>query len=113
MSSPDDDNVAIGAAVAEFDAGCQADIERIQEDQRRLGAPVTFAPSDLVACVEREIAMRNRVYPRWVAAGRVPQARADQEIALMRAVLAVLKERAPAPAPPAQRDLFGVGSGSR
>lgn len=41
--------------------------------------------------VEREIAQRERVYPRWVADGRMPQATANRQIATMRAVLATLK----------------------
>lgn len=44
-----------------------------------------------IACVEREIAMRERVYPRRVASGKLAQGKADQEIAAMRAVLATLK----------------------
>jgi hypothetical protein len=40
-----------------------------------------------VACVRREIAMRERVYPRWVAAERMTQEKADSELAAMRAVL--------------------------
>ncbi len=40
-----------------------------------------------IACVRREIAMRERVYPRWVAAEKMKQAKADEELATMRAVL--------------------------
>lgn len=40
-----------------------------------------------IQCVQREIVMRERVYPKWVAAGRLRQADADREIAAMRAVL--------------------------
>jgi len=40
------------------------------------------------AAIEREIKMRRRVYPRWVEAGRMSQAKADEEIAIMEAVLA-------------------------
>lgn len=39
------------------------------------------------ACLEREIALRARVYPRRVAQGRMTQADADREIAAMRAIL--------------------------
>lgn len=51
--------------------------------------PVTVA--EMVACVEREIAMRGRVYPRRVADGKMTQAKADAEVRAMRAVLATLK----------------------
>lgn len=40
------------------------------------------------ACIERELKMRRRVYPRWVQDGRMTQAKADEEIAAMEAVLA-------------------------
>lgn len=43
-----------------------------------------------IACVEREIAMRVRVYPHWVRGGRLKQDKADREIETMRAVLATL-----------------------
>jgi hypothetical protein len=40
-----------------------------------------------IVCVKREIAMRERVYPGWVAAGRMKQDRADREIEVMKSVL--------------------------
>ena len=51
-------------------------------------------PIDLraqVAEVEREIALRRRVYPRWVQADRMTQAAADRQIETMEAVLATLR----------------------
>ncbi len=36
----------------------------------------------------REVKMRRRVYPRWVAGGRMTQAKADEEIAIMEAIAA-------------------------
>lgn len=42
--------------------------------------------SDKRAAIEREIKMRRRVYPRWVADGRMTQAKADSEIAIMEAI---------------------------
>ena len=44
----------------------------------------------MIACVEREIGMRERVYPRWVEQKKLLQATADQELARMRAVLDLL-----------------------
>lgn len=41
--------------------------------------------------VRRELNMRQRVYPRWVANGKMTQAKADEEIAAMAAVLATLE----------------------
>lgn len=54
-------------------------------------APIPIAAQ--IACVEREIAMRHRVYPRWVAAGKLTQAKADAEIAAMTAVRESLSDR--------------------
>lgn len=44
-----------------------------------------------IACVKREVAMRRRAYPRWVQQGRMKQAVADHEIALMEEVQATLQ----------------------
>ncbi|WP_291990909.1 hypothetical protein [Luteitalea sp.] len=57
-----------------------------------------------IKCVKREIAMRERVYPQWVRAGRMHQDEADTELRRMRAVLATLKSLPPSEA--AQRALF-------
>lgn len=45
-----------------------------------------------IACVKREIAMRERMYPRWIAEHRArwTQQKADAEIGAMRAVLETL-----------------------
>ncbi len=40
----------------------------------------------MVQCVDREIGMRERVYPRWVEQKKMLQTTADQEMARMRAV---------------------------
>jgi hypothetical protein len=48
-----------------------------------------------IACIRRELAMRQRVYPKWVSAGRMKQAEADKELAAMQAVhdtLSALKD---------------------
>lgn len=44
-----------------------------------------------IDCVKREIAMRERVYPRWIESKKIAPQRAEKEIAAMRAVLATLK----------------------
>jgi len=44
-----------------------------------------------IACVEREIAMRLRVYPSWIGQKRMTQDKADTEIATMQGVLATLQ----------------------
>jgi hypothetical protein len=57
-------------------------------------APRDVSLSRQVECVGREIRLRERTYPRWVAAGRMSQARADDELAAMRAVLDTLSRLA-------------------
>ena len=41
--------------------------------------------ADQIKCVEREISMRHRVYPRWVANKRMTQDKSTREIATMQA----------------------------
>jgi hypothetical protein len=55
--------------------------------------PADVSLPDQIACVEREIRMRERVYPRWVAIGKLTQDAADREILCMRAVLATLQTK--------------------
>jgi len=43
-----------------------------------------------IDAVAREIRMRESVYPRWVAAKKMSQDKADHEIAAMKAVAATL-----------------------
>jgi hypothetical protein len=45
-----------------------------------------------IACVDREIGMRVKVYARWVSEKKLTQAKADHELAAMRAVLTTLKK---------------------
>jgi len=44
-----------------------------------------------IACVRREIRMREIVYPRWVAQKKMRQESAEHEIEAMKAVLATLE----------------------
>jgi hypothetical protein len=41
-------------------------------------------------CAKRELAMRERVYPRWVLQEKMDQKKADHEIACMKAIVATL-----------------------
>lgn len=45
-----------------------------------------------IQCVEREITFRKRVYARRISLGRMNEKFADQQIALMKAVLKTLQE---------------------
>ncbi len=49
--------------------------------------PVTITTGDKIRCLKREIAMRERNYPRWVESGKMKQHDADREVAVMKAVL--------------------------
>lgn len=44
-----------------------------------------------IACIERELGMRVKLYPRWVKGGKLTQTAADEELARMRAVLLTLQ----------------------
>lgn len=52
-----------------------------------------FTPEQLKACAERELKMRERVYPRWIEQGRMTQQKADAETAMMRAIVEALEAR--------------------
>jgi hypothetical protein len=51
-------------------------------------AQPAFSDHDKLAAVNREVNMRRRVYPRWIAAGKMTQAAADRQIAVMVAIAA-------------------------
>ena len=53
---------------------------------------MTIQIDEQIKCVEREIGMREFVYPRRVADKRMTQKKADEETAAMRAVLETLRE---------------------
>lgn len=48
--------------------------------------PSDVTLQDMIDCVTREIGFRRRVYPRWVAAGKLAREKADLEIKRMEAV---------------------------
>jgi signal recognition particle subunit SEC65 len=50
--------------------------------------PVTL--HEMVVEVEREVALRKRVYPRWVEQGKIKLDRAERQIQVMEAVAAYL-----------------------
>lgn len=47
---------------------------------------------DMIKCARREIGFRTRVYPGWVAKGRMKQADADREIATMCEILRIIED---------------------
>lgn len=52
--------------------------------------PAKLNLDDLIRAAERELAMRERVYPKWITAGRMTQAAADFELQAMRQIADVL-----------------------
>lgn len=57
---------------------------------------MTITLAEKIACIRREIGMRQRVYPRWIELERITKVKADHEIACMQAVLEDLLARQPA-----------------
>lgn len=53
---------------------------------------MTITIQDQIKAVAREIALRERVYPKWIAQKKMGEEMADREIKLMHAVLATLME---------------------
>lgn len=56
--------------------------------------PTVVSLADQIECVEREIRMRRRVYPRRVAESRMSADAARRETATMEAVLETLRQAA-------------------
>lgn len=56
---------------------------------------MTFTQEQKRRCIEREIKQRERVYPRLVLAGKISQAFADEQLAIMRAILDDYPEQPP------------------
>lgn len=58
---------------------------------------MTITIEQQIACLRRELALRQRNYPRWVSDGRMKQAEADHQLAAMQAAhdsLMTIKEAA-------------------
>jgi len=55
---------------------------------------MSISIGEQLACAKREVAMRKGLYPKWVAGERMTQAKADQEIAAMEAIVATLEREA-------------------
>ena len=52
---------------------------------------MNITDDDRVKCIEREVILRRRVYPRFVQTGKMTQKKADQEIAVMESILNMMK----------------------
>jgi hypothetical protein len=47
---------------------------------------MSYSAHDKLESIEREIRMRRRVYPGWIAAKRMSKEKADHEISVMEAI---------------------------
>lgn len=45
-----------------------------------------FTNEEKLAAIQREIKLRERVYPKWIDKGRMTEAAAEREIAIMKAI---------------------------
>jgi hypothetical protein len=54
--------------------------------------PDTPTIADLIKCAERELALRERVYPKLVLKGKMRIATANREIVLMKEIVEQLKQ---------------------
>lgn len=52
-----------------------------------------FMMDELIECAEREVRMREYVYPGRVKSQKMSQQKADRELALMRAIVRELQRR--------------------
>jgi hypothetical protein len=57
---------------------------------------LSISAADKLRCVEREVMLRHRTYPRLIAKGKLSSAQAAREIALMEAVAADMRAQAEA-----------------
>lgn len=51
----------------------------------------TFTLEQQIACLARELRMREACYPKWVKERRMLQSKADHELGAMRAALTTLQ----------------------
>lgn len=50
--------------------------------------PRTYTVQEKRECVQRELTMRRKMYPHWIASGKLERAKAMHELAVMEAILA-------------------------
>lgn len=68
-----------------------------------------YTAQEIVEELEREVSMRKRVFPRWVAEGKLRADQAERRIGIMEQVLEDARKIAPADGSDneQQGDLFG------
>lgn len=50
--------------------------------------------SEMIACAKRELAIRKRVYPKWVESNRMTHEQCRHELETMEAIVAELESKA-------------------
>jgi len=48
--------------------------------------------TEQLGAARRELALRQRCYPKWIPTGKITQAKADHEIACMEAIVGTLQK---------------------
>ena len=61
---------------------------------------------EMIDCAGRELGLRKRCYPKWVASGRMKEETAQNEIRLMRLIYLSLKKIYDKKVPAIQQTLF-------
>ena len=54
--------------------------------------PAPITTRDIIGELRRELALRQRAYPAWIAKGTLAQAKADRQIAVLKAAIAKIEE---------------------
>ena len=54
----------------------------------KLEARMEVRSTDKLKVIKRELALRRRNYPKWVAAGKMKQKEAEEQLRIMEAILA-------------------------
>lgn len=69
----------------------------------------TYTLAQLAQCARREVGFRKHVYPNQVARHKMPQIKADTEIAMMEQIAAMLEQMAERNKPEPEFDIFKGG----
>lgn len=54
--------------------------------------PSPITTPDMLDELRRELALRQRLYPAWIAKGTLAKPKADRQIAVLKAVIAKIEE---------------------
>jgi hypothetical protein len=54
--------------------------------------PAEITTADMLGELRRELAMRERLYPGWVADKKMPREKANRQVAVLKAAIAKIEE---------------------